>query len=239
MNAEPLLPLPSVEQEMLETLPRRKIRDVVAERLKAYIQSEKLVPGDRLPTETELAEMFGVSRLSLREATKALEFLGIIESRTGVGLTVGRIDLERVTDHLGFHPALHDVEPQQLIASRIVVEVGVLPHVVRRMAEDDSIRESLQSIVDRSASAKRLQDWIDLDIQFHRALIEASGLAPLVAFSNLLQVFFQQFRDSIKKAEWRDGINSHQVLIDSLSRGRLARAETELREHIESHLARV
>ena len=79
---------------MLETLPRRKIRDVVADRLKSYIQSENLVPGDRLPTETELAEMFGVSRLSLREATKALEFLGILESRTGVGLTVGRIDLE-------------------------------------------------------------------------------------------------------------------------------------------------
>jgi GntR family transcriptional repressor for pyruvate dehydrogenase complex len=183
--------------------------------------------------------MFGVSRLSLREATKALEFLGIIESRTGVGLTVGRIDLERVTDHLGFHPALHDVEPQQLIASRIVVEVGVLPHVVRRMAEDDSIRESLQSIVDRSASAKRLQDWIDLDIQFHRVLIEASGLQPLVAFSDLLQVFFQRFRDSIKKAEWRDGIASHKVLIDALSTGHLARAESELREHIESHLTRV
>ena len=224
---------------MLETVPRQKIRDVVADRLKNYIQSEKLVPGDRLPTETELAEMFGVSRLSLREATKALEFLGIIESRTGVGLTVGRIDLARVTDHLGFHPALHDVDPQQLIASRIVVEVGVLPHVVKRMAEDDTIRESLQSIVDRSGSAKRLQDWIDLDIQFHRALIEASGLAPLVAFSNLLQVFFQQFRDSIKKAEWRDGITSHQRLIDALAGGRLSRAENELRGHIESHLARV
>ena len=224
---------------MLETVPRQKIRDVVADRLKTYIQSEKLVPGDRLPTETELAEMFGVSRLSLREATKALEFLGIIESRTGVGLTVGRIDLERVTDHLGFHPALHDVDPQQLIASRIVVEVGVLPHVVKRMAEDETIRESLQAIVDRSGSARRLQDWIDLDIQFHRALIEASGLAPLVAFSDLLQVFFQQFRDSIKKAEWRYGITSHQRLIDALAAGKLSRAENELRGHIESHLSRV
>ncbi len=90
---------------MLETVPDRK-SGRRSRRLKTYIQSEKLVSGDRLPTETELAEMFGVSRLSLREATKALEFLGIIESRTGVGLTVGRIDLERVTDHLGFHPAL-------------------------------------------------------------------------------------------------------------------------------------
>ena len=64
---------------MLKSLPRAKIRDVVAERLKSYIIEEDLVPGDRLPNETELAETFGVSRLSLREATKSLEFLGIVE----------------------------------------------------------------------------------------------------------------------------------------------------------------
>ncbi len=53
---------------MLETLPKQKIRDVVADRIKSFIATEKLMPGDRLPTETELAEQFGVSRLSLREA---------------------------------------------------------------------------------------------------------------------------------------------------------------------------
>ena len=55
---------------------------------------------------TQLAETLGISRLSLREATKALEFLGIVESKTGVGLTVGRIDMGRVTEHLGFHTGL-------------------------------------------------------------------------------------------------------------------------------------
>lgn len=224
---------------MLEALPRRKIRDVVADRLKTYIQSENLVPGDRLPTETELAGMFGVSRLSLREATKSLEFLGIIESRPGVGLTVGRIDLKRVTNHLGFHPALHHAEPQQLIDSRIVVEVGVLTHVARRMADDDSIRQTLQDIINRSASARKLQDWIDLDIEFHRALIEASGLAPLVAFSDLLQLFFQQFRDSVKMAEWKDGIASHQRIIDALARQDVEQAASELTRHIESHTRRL
>ena len=59
--------------------------------IKQYIIEQKLMPGDRMPTETQLAETFGISRLSLREATKSLEFLGIIESKTGVGLTVGRL----------------------------------------------------------------------------------------------------------------------------------------------------
>jgi GntR family transcriptional regulator, transcriptional repressor for pyruvate dehydrogenase complex len=96
---------------MLETLPRRKIRDDVAQRIKDFITTEDLAPGDRLPTETELAGRFGVSRPSIREATKALEFLGIVASKTGVGLTVGHIDLAAVTRHLGFHPALHRADP--------------------------------------------------------------------------------------------------------------------------------
>lgn len=224
---------------MLETLPRRKIRDVVAERLKAYIVSEALVPGDRLPTETELAEQFGVSRLSLREATKALEFLGIVESRTGVGLTVGQIDLQRVTDHLGFHPALHRADPLQLIETRIIIETGVLPHVARRMDGDAALYESLQEIVDRFRAARDLQTWINLDIEFHRALVDASGLLPLVAFSDLLQIFFRRFRDSVKKAEWRAGMESHQRIIDALRDQNVARADTEMRQHIESHKHRI
>ena len=61
---------------MLESVARPKIRDGIAEQLRSYISSANLQPGDRLPTETQLAQKFGVSRLSLREATKALEYLG-------------------------------------------------------------------------------------------------------------------------------------------------------------------
>ncbi len=220
---------------MLGTVPRPKIRDVVAERLKSYIISEDLSPGDRLPTETELATSFGVSRLSLREATKALEFLGIVESRTGVGLTVGQIDLQRVTNHLGFHPSLHKADPDQLIDSRVIIETGVLPHIAKRMAEDSSIHARLQEIINQSRSATRLQEWIDLDIEFHRALIESSGLLPLVAFSDLLQVFFRQFRDNVKKAEWKTGISSHQRIIDSLASQDIETAVKEVTWHVVSH----
>jgi GntR family transcriptional regulator, transcriptional repressor for pyruvate dehydrogenase complex len=224
---------------MLKALPRRKIRDEVVERLKAYIVSQKLVPGDRLPTEVELATTFGISRLSLREATKALEFLGIVESKTGVGLTVGQLDMERMTDHLGFHPALYRATAVELIDTRVVVEVGALPYTAQRMAHDSSTHARLQAIVDRFRATRELQEWIDLDIEFHRALLDASGLTPLVAFSDLLQVFFQRFRDSVKKAEWKVGIETHQRIIDALQDQDVVKASSELRRHIESHKKRV
>lgn len=223
----------------MQTLRRSKVRDQATEQIKQYIVERKLVPGDRLPTETQLAEMLGISRLSLREATKALEFLGIVESKTGVGLTVGRIDMERVTEHLGFHSGLLDVDPQQLIDSRVILETGVLSHVVRRMQKDPAIEVRLREIVQQFESARDLKTFIALDIQFHRSLLEASGLQPLVAFGDLLHVFFQRFRESVKQAGWKRGVESHRRLVDFLANGKLDDATAELRKHIESHKERL
>ena len=223
----------------MQTLRRPKVRDQATEQIKQFIVEQKLAPGDRLPTETQLAETLGISRLSLREATKALEFLGIVESKTGVGLTVGRIDLGRVTEHLGFHSGLLDVDSQQLIDSRVILETGVLPHVIRRMKEDATIEAGLREIVRRFESARDLKTFIALDIQFHRSLLEASGLQPLVAFGELLHVFFRRFRESVKRAGWKTGVESHRRLVEYLAVGNLDKASAELRKHIESHKERI
>lgn len=223
----------------MQALRRPKVRDQATEQIKQYIVERKLAPGDRLPTETQLAETLGISRLSLREATKSLEFLGIVQSKTGVGLTVGRIDMGRVAKHLGFHSGLLDVDPLQLIDSRVILETGVLPHVARRMRDDPAIETWLRELVEKFRSARDLKTWIELDIQFHRLLLDASGLQPLVAFGDLLHIFFQRFRESVKKAEWKLGVESHQRLVDQLAKGQIQAATVELRKHIESHRERI
>jgi GntR family transcriptional regulator, transcriptional repressor for pyruvate dehydrogenase complex len=223
----------------MQTLRRPKVRDQATEQIKQYIVEHKLASGDRLPTETQLAETLGISRPSLREATKALEFLGIVESKAGVGLTVGRIDMGRVTEHLGFHSGLLDVDPRQLIDSRVILETGVLPHVLRRMKEDATIEAGLREIVRKFELARDLRTFIALDIHFHRTLLEASDLQPLVAFGELLHVFFRRFRESVKRADWTTGVESHRRLVEHLAAGNLEKATSELRRHIESHKRRI
>lgn len=224
---------------MIEAIERSKLRDVLLSRLRKYMVDASLKPGDRLPTETELAAQFGVSRLSLREATKALELLGIVEARPGRGLTVGRVNLNRVTEYLGFHPALQEVAPEVLIDTRLVIETGVLRHVSRRMSGDPSIYEHLDAINDGLRRASDVRSWVESDIAFHRELIAASGLLPLAAFNEMLAVFFKRFRENITKAEWPKGIESHQLIIDALRDGRVEDAEIHLRVHIESHRDRL
>jgi DNA-binding FadR family transcriptional regulator len=224
---------------MVETIERFKLRDVVADRLKTFIMEGNLKSGDRLPTEAELATKFGVSRLSLREATKSLEFLGIVEAKPGRGLTVGSVNMERVTEYLGFHPAMHDISPEELVDTRVLIEAGVLPHVARRMKLDASLYDKLNAINAELRQARSLARWVELDIAFHRELICASGLSPLMAFTDVLAVFFRGFRESVKKAEWSRGIESHQEIIDALKAGRVREADQELRTHIESHRERM
>jgi DNA-binding FadR family transcriptional regulator len=223
----------------MQTLRRPKLRDQAAEQIKQFIIEHRLAPGDRLPTEQQLAASLGVSRLSVREATKSLEFLGIVEAKTGVGLTVGRIDMGLVTKHLGFHPGLLDADPVQLIDSRVILEIGVLPHVARRMKNDKSIEKRLRGLIEQFRSARDFKKWIAVDIDFHQSLLEASGLDPLVAFGDLLQIFFQRFRESVKKAEWEASIDSHVTIVDLLKAGDILKATAELRQHIESHKGRI
>jgi len=224
---------------MIEAKDRNKLSDVVADRLKAYIVEKNLKPGDRMPTEGQLAASFGISRLSLREATKSLGFLGILEAKPGRGLTVGRVNMSRVTECLGFHPALQESDPQVLIDTRVVIEVGVLPHVARRMAADPAIHERLSAINSQLRDADTVNCWVELDIEFHRSMIEASGLTPLMAFADVLAVFFRRFRESVKKAEWSKGVAGHQFIIDELQAGRVEEAASRLRSHIENHKRRM
>lgn len=224
---------------MVQALARRNLSDQVAERLKEYILENGLKPGDRLPTEHALAERFGVSRISIREATRALAFIGILDAAPRRGLSVGRVDMHRVSEFLGFHLAINDYPPEQLIETRIVIETGGLPHALKQIAQHPPIFDRLCDLNDQLRDAKEIGTWIELDIAFHRELLDASGLKPLVAFNDLLDLFFRRFRESVKQAEWAPGIESHRRLIDALRDGELQTACDELREHIESHKRRV
>lgn len=219
----------------LAAVTKPRIRDQIVEAIRHLIVSERMQPGDKLPTESELALRFNVSRLSVREATKTLEFLGILRSKTGVGLIVGELDWQRLTSNLAFHSSLHQISAEQLIDSRVIVETGIVPYVIHNTASDCSIIENLQNLVEKLKTASDIQSRIEYDLLFHRTLLEASRLAPMIAFGEMLQVFFHKFRDSVKKAEWEEAVASHQRIVDALRAKKVNKVISELKQHIESH----
>ncbi|MDD5705302.1 MAG: FCD domain-containing protein [Kiritimatiellae bacterium] len=214
---------------------RARLSDIVAARIRDYIVEHSLGEGDRLPTEHELTTLFGVSRGSLREATKALGFLGILRSAPKRGLTVGRVDMKRVTEYLGFHFSLNNYPRDQLLKTRLVIERGALEGVAEHMADDPVVYETLTSLNDRLNGLTDSDAFIRGDIAFHRALLEASGIEPLVAFGDLLGIFFLRFRQQVveSRATWSGGVRMHRELLNALRRGDLGKAERIMCEHMQ------
>jgi DNA-binding FadR family transcriptional regulator len=220
---------------MPDAIERRNLSEVVAERIKQYIIEHRLKPGDRLPTEQDLSDRFGVSRVSTREATKALGFLGIIEAAPRRGLVVGRVDMKRVSTYVGFHLAISDFPGSEILDARIVIETGALPHVMRRMAGDPTLYERLRKAAEAVEAAPDLDARIAADVAFHRDLLDASGVGPLLAFHDLLAVFFERFRRSLVTGDWDSGLRQHRQILDALRAGDAGLACDVLTRHVGYH----
>jgi len=103
------------------------------------------------------------------------------------------------------------------------------------MKEDPKLVERLIAINEEHGRASNHEEFIRSDVAFHRALVEASDIEPLVAFTDLLQVFFNRFRKGLKREHWKQGTRSHRDLIQALRAGKLQTAEAVLRRHLEYH----
>jgi DNA-binding FadR family transcriptional regulator len=226
-----------VEDEMEPTVPRQTLGEVVVTRVKQLIVDQGLQPGDRLPTEQELAVRFGVSRLSVREATRTLNFLGIIRAAPRRGLTVGEFDVTRIAEILGYHHALVRYPGRQLVQARLVIEVGALPFAAERLAGEPELREHLLELAARTEDETLPEAFIEGEIAFHRALVETSGIGPLVLFSDILHAFFRRFQETVVAHRHDEGVRQHCQLVELLGRGRLAKAEAVLRGHLQAFLA--
>lgn len=227
---------------MSEIVQRKQLSDLIAMKIKDYIVENGLKVGDRLPTEQELADRFGVSRVSIREATKALGFLGIINAAPRRGLTISNLNMERITQFLGFHFAINDYPLDQLKEARIAVEHGGFRRTIQRMQEDPEIYRCLDGNclnAKQAAEEGRFGEFVELDREFHRELLFASGLEPLIAFHDLIQVFFQHYMIDHPDAQraigmgWRDILCEHQAIIDHLRDGNIRAAEDSLFQHFQ------
>lgn len=214
---------------------RTNLSEQVAGWIKQLILDEGLKPGDRLPTEQEMAERFGVSRVSIREATKALSFIGIIRAAPRRGLTIGEIDMSRVTEYLGFQFALSGYPRRQLLRSRLVIEAGVIPYIVEVLADNPECGEKLDQRLAEGYQATSEIERVANDIAFHRTLLETSGVGPLLVFDDLLQIFFSRFEAHVSEENWQLTLAHHAELVRLLRNGDVAGAQRLVERHLKGY----
>ena len=132
----------------------------------------ELKPGDKLPTEPELAATLGVARTSVREATKILTYLGVLESRRSEGTFVANGFQESMIDPMVYGIILNKGEDfDSLMELRELTEVGILRLAIKKRSEEglETIREKLDAFSD-AVEQEDLTAAFQADNDFHDAV---------------------------------------------------------------------
>ena len=158
--------------------------------LKNYIQELGLGPGDRLPSEADLAGRFGVSRGAIREATRSLQTLGVIKALHGNGLYVADFSFRPIIEQLPYGLAYGGTQFSEILQAREALEVGLMPAVASLATEEDFDEcARLADLMKELESSG--QSTIDVDRDFHLFLYTSLD-NPLV--NNLIEIFWELYR---------------------------------------------
>ncbi len=185
---------------VLEQPRKVTVVESIVEQLIRQIQTGRLTPGDKLPSERKLIEMLGVGRSSIREALQGLAALGVVESRAGQGTFVSR-NIHQLMPDLENPAAPASLQRQMrmmLIEARRSVEIPATGLAAERGTPEEKaqLARVLGEYEEAVAAAAR-PTWTRLNYEFHILVAKMTQnpfFVPLV--DNLLRIVPQSLRQS-------------------------------------------
>ena len=213
-----------------------RLSDQLAAVLSGQIDAGNLHPGDRLPTEQQLALAYGVSRTVVREAVHQLRSRQLVVSRQGSGVFVAPAPANL---SLAFDPSvlqsahsfLHIVEVRRALEA----EMAALAAERATRAQVAAMRRRLKAI---DAAAQAGRDGVDEDLAFHSSIGEATGNPQ---FRLILDFLEQYLREGIRitrgnesrRSDFMEAVRlEHQAIVDAIASGDPAAARQRAREHL-------
>jgi GntR family transcriptional regulator, transcriptional repressor for pyruvate dehydrogenase complex len=215
---------------------RAKISQIVAAEIVRYVVDERLEEGDRLPTEAEMLEEFGVGRGSLREALRLLEAYGLISIRQGQngGPVVATLRPQDLSRTLSFYFHLTGATYAELTEARLFIE----PAMARLAAErqhPEHMRQ-LRKTTEREQQAS-LEDpeYLACADEFHYVVSGMSGNRVLDLLGRGLRTMFQErvgYGSVLPDESRRHNRHVHRQISDAILAGEGAKAERLMARHL-------
>jgi DNA-binding FadR family transcriptional regulator len=228
-------PRSAVDEVFFRPVPARNAFEETVERLIHAIKLGFVREGERLPPERELAPRLGVSRVTLREAIRALQQAGYVESRRGRSggafvthrprLTVSAPAARRLAREIG-EAALLDA-----LRFRAVLEPGAAEQAAGRTSEEAAARLRQLADAARTASAA---DYRAADSRLHIAIAEMVGSPSLTAAVADVQVRLSDLLAAIPRLELaiEHANEQHRAIVEAITRGDGAGARVAMDEHL-------
>ena len=218
-----------------QRLEAARLSDRLAALIEAQIDGGALVPGDRLPTEQQLAAAHGVSRTVVREAVHQLKSQGLVRSRQGSGVYVTEPPAHRA---LAFDPTVlesMDAVVQMVEVRRVIEgEMAALAAARATPAQRAGLRRALLAI---DHATERGELGVEQDLGFHRAIGEATGNRQFVRLLGIIEAYV---RDAMtvtkghesKRADFMAQVRrEHRAIVNAIVAGDSKAARAAAIEH--------
>lgn len=220
----------------IERTPRSEL---VREQLEDAITGGDFKPGDPLPSERELVEAFGVSRVSVREAIRSLEAIGLVKVYQGRGSFVAKGPTDGYLGPFARWLEMHRDEVLDLLKVRgaldeLAAESAAQRADTRSLARVKKAHEAFSRAIENPDA--RLERIVDLDIEFHLAIAEASGSKLM---THLLDDLNSHLHESRKialspKGRPQESADEHSLIVRALLDGKPAEARAAAARHVEA-----
>ncbi len=236
----------TLDAPRFRTVRAPRASDEIAAQIRAELGSGRLGVGSRLPSERALAEQFGVSRNTLREALRSLEHAGLLQLQKGAqgGAFITQRSDQAIATGLQDLFSTGAIQPAQLTEARIWLEAVVVREACRRATADD-IAE-LRRNVEETAAAMAADDFplrAQKNIEFHRILARMTGNPIMVVLVNAVLDVLREFIRSIGAYPNHHVLPSRRRFIAHLEAGQadaaVAEMEASLKRLQRSYLSRL
>lgn len=216
---------------------------LIVEQIRWLIRQGQLLPGDRLPAERELCELFGVSRVTVREALRVLESSGLLDVKVGAkgGAFVTAPSGDRIRDGIADLLTISSLTAAEVTEAREVLEMGIVPLVCNRATEADL--EDLDQLIAAARQAQKRDEYtMAMSTEFHIRVARCAhnGAVELIVESlrNALLLSMQQAKQSAPEMG-RKGVEEHAAFVEAMRNHDAERASSIMFEHLERTASRV
>lgn len=226
------------EERSLMEVPSIKRTSATDEAFKALhdmITSGGLKHGDKLPSQARLAEQFGVSRNTIREAINRLTVIGLLDAKQGVGTLINTSSTSGSIASLSGHFLLQPSTVREFMEARVIIEVATVRLAVMR-ADEEALAELEELVRMQSKAIKNgnVEAFIKYDVEFHFSLARASGNKVLVQFlgavTDLMRTFVSEV--SLLPRATRNAVAFHRDIIKFIRSRDADAAEHKLIDHL-------
>jgi GntR family transcriptional regulator, transcriptional repressor for pyruvate dehydrogenase complex len=223
---------------MFKKLHQGRMYEAITNQVMEAILRGDLAPNDKLPSEKELVEIFGVSRVTVREAIRSLEYMGIVEVRQGSngGAFIKKVDLDAVLAQIANALRMTNLTIRHLSEVRAALELSAVSRYLPSVFTDEQQVDLMANVelgetyAMQGNHSKRLQ----ANFHFHSMLVDLAG-NPLLSLMHKLVVdlslpFFENVQPSPEM--FSKTFDHHREIVDALRARDFGRAASLCADHI-------